>query len=180
MQAPLNPHPYLKLKSHPSDMGTHPHPRISTHTRTHTHTCTHLPTHPTILPHPHSQPHPHPHSPTHLITRTNTHTHTTRVKDASSGALFALKHLRLNGNAETIADVQHEAKTMAKLRGHPNILRLHAVAFAGPRGAESDGFFLLDFCPATLLGMMQARGSRRAAGLRCGGLWFCCGADGRR
>lgn len=35
---------------------------------------------------------------------------------------------------------------MAKLRGHPNILRLHAVAFAGPKGAESDGFFLLDYC----------------------------------
>jgi hypothetical protein len=35
---------------------------------------------------------------------------------------------------------------MAKLRGHPNILRLHAVAFAGPKGAETDGFFLLDYC----------------------------------
>lgn len=35
---------------------------------------------------------------------------------------------------------------MARLRGHPNILRLHAVAFAGPKGAETDGFFLLDYC----------------------------------
>lgn len=35
---------------------------------------------------------------------------------------------------------------MAKLRGHPNILRLHAVAFAGPKGQETDGFFLLDYC----------------------------------
>lgn len=39
---------------------------------------------------------------------------------------------------------------MAKLRGHPNILRLHAVAFAGPKGAESDGFFLLDYCVSAL------------------------------
>ena len=35
---------------------------------------------------------------------------------------------------------------MARLRGIPNILRLHAVAFAGPKGAETDGFFLLDYC----------------------------------
>lgn len=26
---------------------------------------------------------------------------------------------------------------MARLAGHPNILRLHAVSFAGPRGAET-------------------------------------------
>jgi hypothetical protein len=35
---------------------------------------------------------------------------------------------------------------MARLRGIPNILRLHAVAFAGPKGVETDGFFLLDYC----------------------------------
>eukprot|EP00775_Hariotina_reticulata_P009414 gene9414-9578_t len=76
------------------------------------------------------------------------------VADISSGARFALKHLRLGGDSETIAEVQREAKAMAKLKGHPNILRLHAVAFAGPRGGETDGFFLLDFCPGTLLDLM--------------------------
>jgi hypothetical protein len=55
------------------------------------------------------------------------------VADISTGARFALKHLRLGGDLETIAEVQREAKAMAKLKGHPNILRLHAVSFAGPR-----------------------------------------------
>lgn len=44
--------------------------------------------------------------------------------------------------------------SQAKLRGHPNILRLHAVSFAGPKGGETDGFFLLDFCPGTLLDLL--------------------------
>lgn len=68
-----------------------------------------------------------------------------------------LQHLRLD--QENIGEVQREAKTMAKLRGHPNILRLHAVAFAGPKGAETDGFFLLDYCvSAVTLSAARARG----------------------
>jgi hypothetical protein len=66
-----------------------------------------------------------------------------RTTELSSGARYALKHLRLGGEPALIAAVQAEAKAQARLRGHPNVLRLHAVAFAGPRGAESDGFFLL-------------------------------------
>ena len=42
-----------------------------------------------------------------------------------------------------------------QLKGHPNVLRLLAVAFAGPSGAETDGFMLLDYCPLTLLDVMQ-------------------------
>lgn len=45
-----------------------------------------------------------------------------------------------------------------QLRGHPNILRLHAAAFAGPKGAESDAFLLVDHCPDTLLAAMQRAG----------------------
>lgn len=78
-----------------------------------------------------------------------------RVRDAVTGQQFALKHLRLQGDLEHIEEVQREAKIMAKLRGHPNILRLHAVAFAGPKGGETDGFFLMDYCPGTLLELMQ-------------------------
>lgn len=39
---------------------------------------------------------------------------------------------------------------MTKLRNHPNVLRLHAVAFAGEKNAETDGFFLMDLCTSTL------------------------------
>ena len=35
------------------------------------------------------------------------------------------------------------------------MLRLHAAAFAGPKGAETDAFLLVDHCPDTLLTAMQ-------------------------
>jgi serine/threonine protein kinase len=78
-----------------------------------------------------------------------------KVRDVNTGQLYALKHLRLQADAEALVEVQKEAKTMAKLRGHANVLRLHAVAFAGPKGAETDGFMLLDYCYTTLIDQMQ-------------------------
>ncbi|KAF6255608.1 serine/threonine protein kinase 7 [Scenedesmus sp. NREL 46B-D3] len=77
-----------------------------------------------------------------------------RVTDTADGATYALKHLRLAGDPQLIVEVQREAKTQARLKGHPNVLRLHAVAFAGPKGGETDGFFLLDFCPGNLLDLL--------------------------
>jgi AP2-associated kinase len=79
-----------------------------------------------------------------------------RARDMKENKVFAMKHLRLAGNPEASLEVQLEAKTMAKLRGHPNILYLHAVAFAGPKGAETDAFMLLDLCPQTLLFKLQS------------------------
>jgi AP2-associated kinase len=83
-----------------------------------------------------------------------------RCTDGATGHPFALKHLRLDGDAGHVAGAQREAKAMARLRGHPCVLRLHAVAFAGPRGAETDGFFLLDLCPGTLIEAMHAAAFR--------------------
>ncbi|KAG2440961.1 hypothetical protein HXX76_003814 [Chlamydomonas incerta] len=76
-----------------------------------------------------------------------------RCTDVKTGLAYALKHMRLA--PDTVDEVKAEAKVMARLKGHPNILRLHAVAFGGPTGAETDGFMLLDFCPLTLLEVMQ-------------------------
>eukprot|EP00198_Chlamydomonas_reinhardtii_P011722 XP_001701059.1 serine/threonine protein kinase 7 [Chlamydomonas reinhardtii] len=76
-----------------------------------------------------------------------------RCIDGKTGLAYALKHMRLA--PDTVDEVKAEAKVMARLKGHPNILRLHAVAFGGPTGAETDGFMLLDFCPLTLLEVMQ-------------------------
>ncbi|KAG2450491.1 hypothetical protein HYH02_004992 [Chlamydomonas schloesseri] len=76
-----------------------------------------------------------------------------RCTDIKTGLAYALKHMRLA--PDTVDEVKAEAKVMARLKGHPNILRLHAVAFGGPTGAETDGFMLLDFCPLTLLEVMQ-------------------------
>lgn len=63
-----------------------------------------------------------------------------------------------------------------QLRGHPNILRLHAAAFAGPKGAETDGFLLVDHCPDTLLGVMQR--SAFALDERTAAQVFSCVASG--
>jgi hypothetical protein len=73
-----------------------------------------------------------------------------------SAMVFALKHMRL-ANAEAVRDTADEARTLAKLRGHPHILKLVATAFAGPEGAETDGFMLLEYCPGTLLELLQVR-----------------------
>lgn len=72
-----------------------------------------------------------------------------KSRDSTTGLYFALKHMRLNADSDAIREVQHEAKTMAKLKGHPNILRLYAVSFAGPTGQETDGFMLLEYCPVS-------------------------------
>ena len=78
-----------------------------------------------------------------------------KVRDAENGKPYALKHLRLAADPEHIQEVQREAKTQVRLRGHPNILRLYAVAFAGPKGQETDGFFLMDYCSSTLIELMH-------------------------
>lgn len=64
-------------------------------------------------------------------------------QEINSGQTYALKHLLLQGDAERVQDVQREARTMAKLRGHRNVLRLYSVSFAGPKEAPTDGFFLM-------------------------------------
>jgi len=78
-----------------------------------------------------------------------------RAVSVANGQPFALKHLRLMADSDAIKDVQMESKHMAKFKGHPNIVQLHSVAFAGPSGAETDGFMLLEYCPGTLLELMQ-------------------------
>ncbi|KAJ9526554.1 hypothetical protein QJQ45_017678 [Haematococcus lacustris] len=55
----------------------------------------------------------------------------------------------------TAAAQLEQAIVMAKLSGHKNILSMHAIAFAGAPGKETDGYMLLDYCPSTLLEAMQ-------------------------
>ena len=64
--------------------------------------------------------------------------------------VYAVKHFHLDGTPETRNLVREEARIMTKLRNHPNVLRLHAVAFAGEKNSESDGFYLMDLCTSTL------------------------------
>ncbi|CAG9462026.1 unnamed protein product [Pedinophyceae sp. YPF-701] len=69
--------------------------------------------------------------------------------DRNSGQPFALKHVRVNGNAEVMADTQREVRALEVLRGQPSILRLHASQVHGERGKE-EFFLLLDLCRGDL------------------------------
>lgn len=55
------------------------------------------------------------------------------ARDATSRSVFALKHVRMNGDPDAIEDVHNEVAVMKQLKGHPNILALQAVAFGGPQ-----------------------------------------------
>ncbi len=50
--------------------------------------------------------------------------------------MYALKHARMGGNPEAIADVKNEVDVMKAVRGHPHMLTLRAVVMQGPPGAE--------------------------------------------
>lgn len=51
-----------------------------------------------------------------------------------------------------------QVETMQRLRDHPNILTLRAVAYVGPKGAEQEAFLLLDLCRESLVDYMRAAG----------------------
>ncbi|KAK9816438.1 hypothetical protein WJX72_000236 [[Myrmecia] bisecta] len=83
-----------------------------------------------------------------------------RVRDNSTSAAYALKHMRLNGDREAIADCYTEVETMKKLRGSACILTMRAVAFAGPKGAETEAFLLLDLCKDSLVDFSRQRNNK--------------------
>lgn len=85
-----------------------------------------------------------------------------RVRDASTSEVFALKHIRLadgsGARGQTRREVCHEAKNMKRVRGHPNVLALVAVAFSGgPREEETDAYVLMDLCTDTLYEYLQSK-----------------------
>eukprot|EP00192_Tetraselmis_astigmatica_P009036 CAMPEP_0117662788 /NCGR_PEP_ID=MMETSP0804-20121206/8237_1 /TAXON_ID=1074897 /ORGANISM="Tetraselmis astigmatica, Strain CCMP880" /LENGTH=680 /DNA_ID=CAMNT_0005469705 /DNA_START=314 /DNA_END=2356 /DNA_ORIENTATION=- len=78
-----------------------------------------------------------------------------RVRDTAKG-LFALKQIRVQGNSEALEEVKVEARVMQLLRGHPHVLKLHAVCLSGPKGSE-DCLMLLDLCEGSLVGAAHRR-----------------------
>ncbi len=78
-----------------------------------------------------------------------------QVRDQSNGAVYALKHMRLNGDKEAIADCQTEIDTLKRLRANSHVLTLHATAFAGLKGQEQEAFLLLDLCQDTLVEFLR-------------------------
>ena len=47
-----------------------------------------------------------------------------QVRDVASGQLFAMKHMRLVGDSEAIADCMTEVNTLKRLRDVPNVVTL--------------------------------------------------------
>lgn len=45
---------------------------------------------------------------------------------------------------------------MKRLREHPNVLTLRAVAYVGDKGAEQEAFLLLDLCRESLVDHMRS------------------------
>ena len=57
-------------------------------------------------------------------------------RSAAARQMYALKHARMGGNPEAIADVKNEVDVMKAVRGNPNVLTLRAVVMQGPPGGE--------------------------------------------
>ena len=83
-----------------------------------------------------------------------------RVKDSTSGAAYALKHMHLMGDTDAIADCQTEVDTLKRLREVPTVLTLRAVAYAGVKGQEQEAFLLLDMCQDNLVDYLSKRDSQ--------------------
>ena len=74
-----------------------------------------------------------------------------KVRDTTSNAVYALKHMHLMGDRDAIADCQTEVDTLKRLREVPSVLTLRALAFAGVKGQEQEAFLLLDMCQDNLV-----------------------------
>ena len=74
-----------------------------------------------------------------------------KARDSVSNAAYALKHMRLMGEGEALADCHAEIDTLQQLRGLPHILNLKAVVMTGPKGAEQEAYLLLDLCQENLV-----------------------------
>jgi AP2-associated kinase len=64
------------------------------------------------------------------------------VNRADHNSWYALKHFRIDGDAEKLASVKRECLLMKDIKKHPNIVTLYAACFAG-QPVATDGFFLV-------------------------------------
>ena len=74
--------------------------------------------------------------------------------------MFALKHLIIR-DKDTYDLVQKEINIMLQLRGHPNVVALHAHAFQDtPATGGKECFLLLDYCDNMLVHVMDNLASK--------------------
>lgn len=81
-------------------------------------------------------------------------------KCMAGGRMFALKHLIIR-DKETYDLVQKEINIMLQLRGHPNVVALHAHSFQDtPATGGKECFLLLDYCDNMLVHVMDSLASK--------------------
>uniref|UniRef100_A0A0D6RA20 non-specific serine/threonine protein kinase n=1 Tax=Araucaria cunninghamii TaxID=56994 RepID=A0A0D6RA20_ARACU len=76
---------------------------------------------------------------------------------AQAGKQFALKHIICN-DGESLDLVKKEVAVMRSLRGHPNVVNLHAQTVYD-LGRTKECFLLLEFCEKALVNVLDNRGA---------------------
>ncbi|BBN04401.1 hypothetical protein MPTK1_3g04270 [Marchantia polymorpha subsp. ruderalis] len=79
------------------------------------------------------------------------------ARDASSGRQYALKHIICN-DAESVDLVKNEVAVMKVLRGHPNVVTLHAQVVYD-MGRTKECFLVMDYCEKMLANVLEQRGA---------------------
>ncbi|KAH7286732.1 hypothetical protein KP509_32G020800 [Ceratopteris richardii] len=79
------------------------------------------------------------------------------ARDAQSGKQFALKHIVCN-DAESLDLVKKEVNALKELRGHPNIIDLHAQAMYD-NGRSKECFLAMEYCEKTMVEYLDSRGA---------------------
>ncbi|KAJ7560466.1 hypothetical protein O6H91_04G131200 [Diphasiastrum complanatum] len=79
------------------------------------------------------------------------------AKDAVTGKQYAVKHIICNDD-ESLDLVRKEVAVMKSLRGHPNVVMLHAQAMYD-MGRTKECFLVMDHCEKTLVHLLDGRGA---------------------
>ncbi|MCO5611117.1 hypothetical protein L7F22_065367 [Adiantum nelumboides] len=78
------------------------------------------------------------------------------ARDAQSGRQFALKHIVCN-DSESLDLVKKEVSALKTLRGHPNIVTLHAQAMYD-MGRTKECFIVTEYCDKMMVEVLDSRG----------------------
>ncbi|KAK7283850.1 hypothetical protein RIF29_13598 [Crotalaria pallida] len=70
---------------------------------------------------------------------------------------YALKHIICN-DQESLELVKKEISVMKSLRGHPNVVTLHANAILD-MGRTKEAFLVMEFCEKSLVNVLESRGA---------------------
>lgn len=79
------------------------------------------------------------------------------VRDSQSGKQYALKHIICN-DGESLDLVKKEVAVSRSLRGHPNVVTLHAQTVYD-LGRTKECFLVMEFCEKALVNVLESRGA---------------------